>query len=133
MAKKYNEPEQNRRIFNLFRRLNFDSSLKGYRYLKLAILLCLEDENIICNVRNLYEDIGAVSNIEGCNGNSVERCIRHLIERALSAHENEGNELLYEIFGDIVFVEKKITNKRFIAQLVEYMKTQTDSGKEKMT
>lgn len=128
MTKKHNESELNRHIFNLFRRLNFDSSLKGYRYLKLAIILCLEDENIICNVRNLYEDIGAASNIEGCNGSSVERCIRHLIERTLNAHENEGNDLLYEIFGDVVSVEKKITNKRFIAQIVEYMKMQTDSG-----
>ena len=133
MAKKRNEPELNRRIFDLFRRLNFDSSLKGYRYLKIAVLLCLKDENIICNIRNLYKETGTASGIAGCNGSSVERCIRHLIERALSAHENEGNELLYEIFGDIVFVEKKITNKRFIAQLLEYMKTQTDSGKEKMT
>lgn len=127
MAKKRNEPELNRRIFDLFRRLNFDSSLKGYRYMKIAVLLCLKDENIICNIQNLYKETVTASGIAGCNGSSVERCIRHLIERTLTAHENEGNDLLYEIFGDVVFVEKKITNKRFIAQIVEYMRMQADS------
>ncbi|MDE6678070.1 MAG: sporulation initiation factor Spo0A C-terminal domain-containing protein [Ruminococcus sp.] len=115
----------NRRIFNLFRRLNFDSSLLGYRYMKLAVLFCLEDENRICNFQNLYKDIGAVYNIEG--GGSVERCIRHLTQRTVETRENDSNELMYDIFGDVIFTEKRITNKRFISQIVEYMRMQADS------
>ena len=125
MAKKRNEPELNRRIFNLFRRLNFDSSLLGYRYMKLAVMLCLEDENKIHNFHNLYKYIGVVYNIE--NSGSVERCIRHLAQRTIETRENDGNELMYDIFGDVIFTEKKITNKRFIAQIVEYMRMQADS------
>ena len=117
----------NRRIFNLFRRLNFDSSLLGYRYMKLAVMLCLEDETRICNVQNLYKEIGTASNIKDCSISSVERCIRHLAQRTIETRENAGNELMYDIFGDVIFTEKKITNKRFIAQIVEYIGMQADS------
>ncbi len=115
----------NRRIYNLFLRLNFDSSLSGYRYMKSAILLCMEDENKICNVWNLYREISNISGIAGCSSN-VERCIRHLIKRTVEAPENENNKLLQEIFGDVIFTRKKITNKRFIAQIVEYLRNTDD-------
>lgn len=111
----------NKRIYNLFSRLNFDASLTGYRYMKIAVLLCLEDENRICNVWNLYREIGDIPYIAS-KASSVERCIRHLAKRTVEARENEDNKLLYEIFGDILLTEKRITNKRFIAEIVEYLR-----------
>lgn len=121
--------ELNRRIFNLFRRLNFDSSLLGYQYMKLAVLLCLEDDKKIHSLQGLYREIADTLHIEGCTRSKIERGIRHLIKRTLSAHENNSNSLLYEIFGDIVNTNQTITNKRFICQIVEYLKNADDKEK----
>lgn len=107
-------------IFNLFRRLNFDSSLAGYQYMKIAVKLCMEDKSRICNIWNLYGEIENIPHISR-NAGCVERCIRHLAKRTVETTENDGNKLLYEIFGDVIITKKRITNKRFISQIVEYL------------
>jgi two-component system response regulator (stage 0 sporulation protein A) len=90
-------------------------NVKGYSYLREAVLLAAHDMDILNAVtKELYPEI---SGKFGVTSASVERAIRHAIELAWD-HGNLSN--LQNSFGaKTSWLKRKPTNKRFIAILAD--------------
>jgi len=97
-----------------------DVSSMGYDYLKRAVELCYEDENLINKITTkLYHLIGEEFDVTNLN---VERAIRNVIDKAYK----EGGMLeINEFFNAIVYKnEEKFSNAEFIAIIVKLIKFQ---------
>ena len=96
--------------------IGIPASVKGYRYLREAILLSMKDKSLINTVtKGLYPKIAAsYKTTPAC----VERSIRHAIEIAWDRCDN--SEVLQRVFGCTVSSERgKPTNREFIALVAE--------------
>ncbi len=91
---------------------NFKSNNLGYKYLVEAILLCIENEELVDRVtKGLYVEIA--KKYETCPAN-VERAIRHLLK---SQFEKD-----MEPFLEIGFKENNPSNSEFISYMLYYIK-----------
>lgn len=102
-------------------RIGIPAHYKGYRYLKEAIAMVIEDPSLLNAVtKRLYPLVAERFNT---TGNKVERAIRHAIETAWV----RGNlEILNDIFGYSVDRDKgKPTNSAFIATLADKIRLET--------
>lgn len=103
-------------VSKLLREIGVAPSLKGYDYLRIAIILTMENkEQYLHNVtKALYPDI---AKRKKTTSSRVERAIRHAIETAWS----KGNiEKIDKIFGYTISPHKgKPTNSEFIATIVD--------------
>ncbi len=93
-------------------------NLKGFKYLKQAVIMCLENDSILEGVTKfLYPEIARINNT---SNSRVERSIRHSIE---VAWEKDSGISYYKIMG---FTDhnngKRPTNSEFIASVVDYIK-----------
>ena len=94
--------------------------VKGYQYLREAILLILDDVNLLGAVtKELYP---LVADKYGTSASRVERAIRHAIELAWS----RGNvDMMVNFFGYTINTEKgKPTNSEFIAMVADKIRLQ---------
>ena len=95
--------------------LGVPTEMRGYKYLKAAIMLCLENEEYIYStIKVLYPEI---ANHYMTTPAAVERCIRIAIGYVC---ENTSRDILREYFGNVQ--RDKLNNRKFIAGLVEYIK-----------
>ena len=103
-------------VSKLLREIGVAPSLKGYDYLRIAIILTMENkEQYLHNVtKALYPDI---AKRKKTTSSRVERAIRHAIETAWS----KGNiETIDKIFSYTISPHKgKPTNSEFIAAIVD--------------
>ncbi|GHU52377.1 stage 0 sporulation protein A [Clostridia bacterium] len=102
-------------VTELIHQLGVPAHIKGYHYLRNAILLCLNDRKLLESItKELYP---TVSKEFLTTPSRVERAIRHAIEIAW----DRGNvEILQEYFGYTINQQKgKPTNSEFIALLVD--------------
>lgn len=98
--------------------LGFPSHLKGYQYIREAILLVLEKPELSLNItRCLYQVLGDNFNTSKEN---IERSIRHAIEISW----NRGDiDLIDKVFGRSIDINKsKPTNLEYITTLVDFIK-----------
>ena len=99
--------------------LGVPTEMRGYRYLKTAIMLCLENEEYIYSVtQKLYPEIASQY---ATTPAAVERSIRTAIEHVC---RGTPRKVLKEYFGNVQ--GDKFTNRKFIAGLVEYIKMEVD-------
>ena len=117
-AKKWNA----KIVSKMLRELGVPAHILGYKYLRTAILSCLEDETLIISyTRRLYP---AIAKEYGSSPSKVERAIRHAIEVAWDRGTIEGFE---QLFGCSVCPEKgKPTNAEFISAIVDSLKLDYD-------
>lgn len=103
-------------VSKLLREIGVAPSLKGYDYLRIAIILTMENKELYLHnvTKALYPDIAKRKNT---TSSRVERAIRHAIETAWS----KGNiEKINTIFGYTISPHKgKPTNSEFIATIVD--------------
>jgi len=100
--------------------LGIPAHIKGYQYLRYAIIACIEDPSMISSVtKALYP---AIAEKYLTTPSRVERAIRHAIEVAWT----KGNiSILDTVFGYTVNSGKgKPTNSEFIALLTDRMRLQ---------
>lgn len=96
--------------------LGISSHLKGYRYIKNALILCMENEELLESVTKLlYPTLAKQFNT---NCASVEHAIRNAIECAW--RKNNKSEY-YEQLGFDVRTENKPTNRTLIFSMVQYL------------
>ena len=98
-------------VTNLLHDMGVPAHVKGYQYLRDAILRVLADDTLMGNItKDLYPKI---ADRYDTTPNRVERAIRHAIELAWG----RGNvDLMTEYFGYSINIEKgKPTNSEFIA------------------
>lgn len=112
---KYHLEEQ---VTKLMHELGIPAHIKGYTYLRSAIISTYEDENFLGSITKvLYPEIAKKYNTSSIR---VERAIRHAIELAWV----RGNiTKINEIFGYTISSYKcKPTNSEFIAMISDHIK-----------
>ena len=109
-------------VYRYLVNLGVPTEMRGYKYLKAAVMLCLENEEYIYSTtKMLYPEI---ANQYETTPIAVERDIRHAIERVC---RSTSRDVLREYFGRVWSVQSdKLTNRKFIAGLVEYIKMEVE-------
>ena len=103
------------RVTEIIHQIGVPAHIKGYQYLRDAILMAIEDDDIINAVtKRLYPQIAKQN---GTTASRVERAIRHAIE---VAWDRGDLETLQKYFGYTVSNAKgKPTNSEFIAMIAD--------------
>ena len=104
-------------LSKLLHELGIPSNIKGYEYLREAIINLYNAKNISGITKELYPDIASKYDT---SPTKVERAIRHAIE----VSSNRGDiKLMDEIFGHSVDMEKsKPTHSEFIVTIADKLK-----------
>ena len=99
-------------VSEILHRIGIPAKIKGYRYIRDAIILLIERPEVINNVTTiLYPDIAEKYNSDSA---SVERAMRYAIKLAWDS----GNELMFKsYFGYMSENFKKPSNSEFIARI----------------
>jgi len=109
-------------VTNMIHMVGVPANIKGYMYLRDAIMYAIEDNDLISAVtKQLYPKVA--ENYK-TSASRVERAIRHAIEVACL----RGNEdALYKLFGYTVSNSKgKPTNSEFIAMIADKLRLDMD-------
>ena len=107
------KPDTETEVTKVMHDIGVPAHIKGYQYVRSAIMMVIEDEDLINAVtKQLYP---AVAKKYGTTNSRVERAIRHGIEVAF----DRGNpDVLTSYFGYTVHSDKgKPTNSEFIAMI----------------
>lgn len=106
------------RVTNLIHDVGVPAHIKGYQYLREAIIMSVENEEIINAVtKTLYPSLAKTFKT---TPSRVERAIRHAIEVAWNRGQIEVHD---KIFGYTVNSNKgKPTNSEFIAMLADMLR-----------
>ena len=110
------------RISGMMRQLGVPAHLKGYRYLRKAIIIAMKDPAVMDGVTKiLYPDI---AKYYGTTASCVERAMRKAIE---VAWERGNIDFLQHYFGYTVKPQMgKPTNSEFIATIADILYLQQD-------
>lgn len=102
------------RVTQVMCEIGIPANLKGYKYMRDAIIMAVEDPSCVNSITKvLYPTIAANNN---ATSSQVERAIRHAIEKAWS----KGNlEAYLAYFGNTVSCIDKPTNSEFIAMIAD--------------
>ena len=100
------------------RKIGVPAHIKGYQYLRTAIIMCVENKSLIGAVtKQLYPNIAKKHQT---TSNRAERAIRHAIELAW---DRGDTEFLNSYFGCTVDVSRgKPTNSEFIAMVADNLR-----------
>lgn len=110
-------------VTDIIHQLGVPAHIKGYHYLRTAILYSIEDKSLLESVTKLLYP--TVASIYDTTSSRVERAIRHAIEIAW----DRGNiDTLNSFFGYTVDTSKgKPTNSEFIALITDKLRLQYKS------
>ena len=105
-------------VTNLLHALGIPSHIKGYQYIRSAILMVYDNPSLIGGItKELYPDLGVKFNT---SIQRVERAIRHAIEVSWLRGDID---LMEEIFGHSVDIDRaKPTNSEFIVTIADKLR-----------
>lgn len=107
--------ELERLVTPVIHEVGMPAHIKGYQYVREAIVLTIKDESVIHEVTKVLYP--AVARRYHTTSTCVERAIRHAIE---VAWERSDLDALQRVFGYTVSTSKgKPTNSEFIAMIAE--------------
>ena len=111
-------------VTNLIHEVGVPAHIKGYQYLREAIMMVVNDIDVINQItKQLYPDIAQKYKT---TPSRVERAIRHAIEVAWGRGQAEAVE---SIFGYTVSASKgKPTNSEFIAMIADKLRLELKSA-----
>ena len=111
-------------VTNVIHEVGVPAHIKGYQYLREAIMMVVNDIDIINQItKQLYPDIAEKFKT---TPSRVERAIRHAIEVAWSRGKNDEVE---NIFGYTISASKgKPTNSEFIAMIADKLRLELKSA-----
>ena len=103
---------------DMIHQIGVPAHIKGYQYLRCAIMMVIEDENLINLVtKRLYP---AVAQTYGTTASRVERAIRHAIE---VAWDRGDIDTINSYFGYTIQSSRgKPTNSEFIALIADKLR-----------
>jgi two-component system response regulator (stage 0 sporulation protein A) len=108
------------KISKILRECNIYLGLNGYNYLKTAITLAFVQKRGFAITKEVYP---YVAKKEGVTAASVERCMRHAIDRAWDLQKKTPSDILEEVFRYSKHDGKyRPTNTIFIAGIAEEMR-----------
>lgn len=106
------------KITNMIHEIGVPAHIKGYHYLREAILICVQNDEMISAVTKLLYP--AVAKQFNTTASRVERAIRHAIE---VAWDRGDIDVLTSYFGYTIHNERgKPTNSEFIAMLTDKLR-----------
>ena len=107
-------------VTDIIHEIGVPAHIKGYQYLREAIMLSVEDNEMLSAVTKILYP--AIAKKYHTTSSRVERAIRHAIEVAW----NRGNmDILDSMFGYTINVGKgKPTNSEFIALIADRIRLQ---------
>ena len=122
--KKKSEENLEALVTNLIHEVGVPAHIKGYQYLREAIMMVVNDIDVINQItKQLYPDIADKFHT---TPSRVERAIRHAIEVAWGRGQTEAVE---NIFGYTVSAAKgKPTNSEFIAMIADKLRLELKSA-----
>lgn len=108
-------PYLTRKVTEILRNLGVPAHIKGYGYLREAIILVVNDPDLINGItKELYPQVAETFHT---TASRVERAIRHAIE---VGWDRGDIEVLQNFFGNTVSLSKgKPTNSEFIALVAD--------------
>jgi len=108
-------------VTNIIHEVGIPAHIKGYQYIRHAIMMVIEDLDIINSItKELYPTVAKKFNT---TPSRVERAIRHAIE---VAWDRGDTEVLNSFFGYTIANSKgKPTNSEFIAMIADKLRLQT--------
>ena len=111
-------------VTNIIHEIGVPAHIKGYQYLREAIIMTVEDMDVINAVTKiLYPEVARKF---GTTASRVERAIRHAIE---VAWDRGDLDTLQKYFGFTVSNSKgKPTNSEFIAMIADRLVLQRRQG-----
>lgn len=109
------DPQLEQLVTNIFHELGMPAHIKGYEYLRYAILRVIENRNLLHSVtKELYP---MVAKAFGSKPSRVERAIRHAIEVAWTRGDADN---ISRLFGCTVLSSRgKPTNSEFLAMIAD--------------
>lgn len=109
------EKDLNLLVTQMIHEIGVPAHIKGYLYLRTAILMAVENMDVLNAVtKQLYPDIAKE---HGTTDTRVERAIRHAIE---VAWERGNIDMIHDLFGYTIQADKgKPTNSEFIALMAD--------------
>ncbi len=112
------KPETERVISSLMLELGIPAHLRGYLYLRTAVIMCVEDMELIGSVTKLlYPDLAKKYMT---TDQKIERAIRNAIE---VSWERGNAELFEKLFGyDNTGGHSRPTNSEYIASVADYVR-----------
>lgn len=113
-----NEAELELRVTKMIHEVGVPAHIKGYQYLRDAIMMTVDDMNIINAITKVLYP--TVARHYSTTSSRVERAIRHAIE---VAWDRGDVEVLQKVFGYTVSQTKgKPTNSEFISMLADRLR-----------
>ena len=116
-TEKKNDMESKKRVTELMLELGMPAHLRGYHYLREAVMLSMEDMELVGSITKLlYPEIAKIFQTTNIK---VERAIRSVIEIGWE----RGNEELFDrIFGySRICGKTRPTNSEFILGMADYI------------
>lgn len=109
------DPQLEQLVTTIFHELGMPAHIKGYEYLRYAILRVIENRNLLHSVtKELYP---MTAKAFGSKPSRVERAIRHAIEVAWTRGDAEN---ISKLFGCTVLSSRgKPTNSEFLAMIAD--------------
>lgn len=107
-------------VTDMIHRIGIPAHIKGYHYLRTAIILSINDDEMINSVTKLLYP--TVAQKYGTTSSRVERAIRHAIE---IAWDRGDVDVLNGLFGYTIHTSRgKPTNSEFIALIADKLRLQ---------
>lgn len=113
-----NLQELEKNVSEFMLELGIPAHLRGYQFLRSAVLLCVEDMELVGSVTKLlYPDL---ARLYETTPQKIERAIRNAIE---VSWERGNGELFEELFGYCNAGEySRPTNSEYIATVADYIR-----------
>jgi hypothetical protein len=113
-----NLQELEKNVSEFMLELGIPAHLRGYQFLRSAVLLCVEDMELVGSVTKLlYPDL---ARLYETTPQKIERAIRNAIE---VSWERGNGELFEELFGYCNTGEySRPTNSEYIATVADYIR-----------
>ena len=115
-------PDPRTHVSNLLLSLGIPTKLRGYAYLREAILLMAKDPDQPIT-KELYPSVGSLC---GCKGTHVERSIRSAIETAWKQQDSRIWQLYFRTGPDGVI--PRPSNAAFISRLADALRLNQDTA-----
>lgn len=121
-AEKISDQELERQISRFMLELGIPAHLRGYQFLWSAVLMCVQDMELVGSVTKLlYPDL---ARMYGTTAQKIERAIRNAIE---VSWERGNSDIFEELFGYRNTSEySRPTNSEYIATVADYIRLEYD-------
>lgn len=107
-------------VTEIIQRIGIPANIKGYRYLRNAVMLAVEDMTILDSItKELYP---AVARSNGTTPTRVERAIRHAISSAWDRGDGDVAYIEDKLHCKIDFHGSKPTNSELIALISDCLR-----------